>query len=65
MDSTSFVLTTDGGGYWSGLIVPIVIIMVGLVTAAVVLLISREPAQIGPANQTRQDEHADESKDDD
>lgn len=65
MDSTSFVLTTDGGGYWSGLIVPVVIIMVGLVTAAVVLLMSREPAETGPANQTRQDEHADESKDDD
>ena len=57
MEPTTYVLATEGGGYWSGLIVPVVIIMVGLVTAAVVLLISREPAETpspgapDPANQ--------------
>lgn len=42
-------LGADGGGYWSGLIVPAVIVIVALLTLAVVLLVSREPvASSGP-----------------
>ena len=71
MDSNTYVLATDGAGYWPGLIVPVVIVMVGLLTAAVVLLVSREPKTeppapvTGTADEPRPDEHADEPHEDD
>ena len=64
MDPTTYTLATDGGGYWSGLIVPAVIVIVGLLTAAVVLLVTREPAgasepQAGPESAVTRDETPD------
>ncbi len=44
MEPTTYTLAAEGGGYWSGLIVPAVIVIVGLLTAAVVLLVTRAPA---------------------
>lgn len=44
----TFTLAADGGGYWPGLIVPVVIVIVGLLTAAVVLLVTREPRGAAP-----------------
>ncbi len=44
MDPTTLTLAADSGGYWSGLIVPAVIVIIGLLTAVVVLLVTREPA---------------------
>jgi len=64
LEPTTYVLATEGGGYWSGLIVPAVIIMVGLLTAAVVLLVSREPAEKGPVDRPRRDEALDETHED-
>lgn len=72
MDSATYTLVADGGGFWPGLIVPVVIVMVGLLTAAVVLLVSREssktkaPAPVtGTADEPRPDEHVDEPHEDD
>ncbi|MCH8204908.1 MAG: hypothetical protein IID09_07065 [Candidatus Hydrogenedentes bacterium] len=53
MDPTTIALGADSGGYWSGLIVPALIVIVGLLTATVVLLVTRERAvssgpQAGP-----------------
>ena len=46
MDPTTLTLgvEADGGGYWSGLIVPALIVIIGLLTAAVVLLVTRQRA---------------------
>lgn len=41
-------VVADGGGYWPGLIVPAVIVIIGLLTAAVVLLVIREPRGAAP-----------------
>ena len=43
-----FTLAADGGSYWPGLIIPAVIVIVGLLTAAVVLLVTREPRGVAP-----------------
>ena len=45
LDASTLTLAVEGGGYWSGLIVPGVIVIVGLLTATVVLLVTREPAE--------------------
>lgn len=36
------------GGYWPGLIIPAVIVIVGLLTAAVVLLVTRDARGVAP-----------------
>ena len=69
MDSVTFVLNSDGGGgYWPGLIVPAVIVIVGLLTAAVVLLVSRERPTAGPepgiTPEPGSDDHAEEPHED-
>ncbi len=45
MDPTTLTLVSEGGGYWSGLIVPAVIVIVGLLTAAVVVVVTRQPGK--------------------
>ncbi len=64
MDPTTIALGADSGGYWSGLIVPALIVIVGLLTAAVVLLVTRERAgasepQAGPESAVTRDETPD------
>ncbi len=44
----TFTLAADGGGYWPGFIIPAVIVIVGLLTAVVVLLVTREPRGAAP-----------------
>ena len=56
----TLTLGADGGGYWSGLIVPAVIVIIGLLTAAVVLFVTRQAAvssgpQAGPEPRVARD----------